>query len=196
VYRTDLATMVGILFQQSVELHAQVSWVDGIEGPCLVRVLVVKGNIAACSIEKSGEDIASSDAALRIVERLGTLEWTYAPLEKGQLALMTPQAVARLINPTTEILPSSIPVRVCLVGQHERNTWPRTQRLVFNLIDGNKSAERIAQLLSKPYEMVEKILYSLRAKDVIALSSRPLNDSHSAETRALQLIFEKQTKGA
>lgn len=181
--------MVGILFQQSIELRAEVSQVDGIEGPSLVRVVVMKGNIVACSIEKKGGAVISGDMALRIVDRLGALEWSYAPLEKGELALPMPQTA----SPAVEILPSSIPVRVGLVEQHERDRWPRVQRLVFNLVDGNKSVERIAQLLSKPCETVQKILYVLCANHIIVLSSRPVNDAHSAETHTIQSIFEKKT---
>ena len=193
MYRTDLATMVGILFQQSIELRAEVSQVDGIEGPSLVRVVVMKGNIVACSIEKQGGAAISGDMALRIVDRLGALEWIHTPLEKRELALPMPQTASPADTPAAEILPSSIPIRVGLVEQHKPDTWPRTQRLVFNLVDGNKSVQRIAQLLAKPCEVVQKILYILYANDIIVLSSRPVNDPHSAETHTLQSIFEKKT---
>jgi hypothetical protein len=37
-------------------------------------------------------------------------------------------------------------------------SWPREYRLVYALIDGKKTSAEIAELLHKPYEVVEQVL--------------------------------------
>jgi hypothetical protein len=195
VYETDLQTMVSIFFQQNIELHAKITQTSGTRQSGRVRVTLVKGTIVGCLIKWNDGTALSGSEALHVVERLGSLAWDYTPLmtkgstsitpQQGKSPESTPMAAgsfapqekqASTMPPGTSspgssqlvLRPNSVPVRTRAVSQQQFVEWSRSYRSVFNLVDGHNSIEKIAHLLTKPYEIVEKIVSDLHMQGIVA----------------------------
>jgi len=65
--------------------------------------------------------------------------------------------------------PLVIPRRIGQVEREMTKAWSRKQRQVFALIDGERSIERIALILSQPFTVVESIMSELQSMGVVAL---------------------------
>jgi hypothetical protein len=201
VYKTDLQTMTRVFFQQNVELRAEVVHIPGMQGPIRIRVTLIKGAVVACLIKSKSGKVLSGATALFIVERLGPLLWDYTSIKPGaspsdigqqHKALWGAPTKAQPITarkdqvPTTQSIgtrppgiawtslqPAQVPIRVRDVPQQQFAAWPRTYRLVFNLVDGRNSIGKIAYLLAQPYKTVASILADLHRQAIIDFSVRP-----------------------
>jgi hypothetical protein len=64
---------------------------------------------------------------------------------------------------------SLIPRRTMVIKPGQMQAWPRTQRMVYALIDGKNSIQRITDMLSLSPRVVEEVLRALRSMGVIVL---------------------------
>ena len=78
-----------------------------------------------------------------------------------------------VVRPVTGGFPvvgtSLIPRRTKEVEPGQMQAWPRTQRMVYALIDGKNSIQRITSMLSLSPRVVEQVLRALRSMGVIVL---------------------------
>ena len=62
-----------------------------------------------------------------------------------------------------------LPKRITEEQVSKFKQWPREYRLVFGLIDGNRTSVHIASLLHWPSERVVEVLHELHARRFIGL---------------------------
>jgi hypothetical protein len=78
-----------------------------------------------------------------------------------------------VVRPVTGSFPvagtSLIPRRTKEVEPGQMHAWHRTQRMVYALIDGKNSVQRITSMLSLSPRVVEQVLRALQAMGVIVL---------------------------
>jgi hypothetical protein len=168
VYTIDLATILQLLheFHRNGILQAELpSGVPGFKRYCLVLIDLAEGKIVSCHIKNgSGQTLLAGDDALIVVHDLGKLEWTFTSQQESSLLSLRDSTmdipVVRAMTPMPAQSP--IPRRIVQVGQEDLNSWPRKYRRVFVLIDGERSAEKIAAILSLPPGGVEAVVEVLR----------------------------------
>lgn len=178
VYTIDLATILQLLheFQRNGILQAELpSGVPGFKKYCLVLINLAEGKIISCHIKSdSGRTFLDGEDALRVVYSLGKLEWTFTPRQEAPLLNLRDSStdIPVVHDPTPKPVHSLIPQRIARVGQEDLNSWPRKYRRVFVLIDGERSVEKIAAILSLPpggVEEVGEVLRKLQSIGVIAM---------------------------
>lgn len=187
IYQLDIETLLSLLYEagQSGRLSTTLpSGVPGFKQFCQANIGLQEGKIVFCQIEQSnGRVLVSGKQALQILSRAGTREWQ---LEEAQFRQAT-SPVATPAPPTvTTATPLSsqerqrglsvIPQRGAFINQNTLSHFSRQQRRVLNLVDGIRSVERIAMLLSassdpsairQTLQQVEEILRELEALGAI-----------------------------
>lgn len=133
--------------------------------PWQAQLTLIEGKVTACHVRGSvnGRNLLTGGEAIRWLESSAYLTW--------ERTAFTPQQTFPLIFRDSQIVPlqpSGVPRRLTQaepLGIHE---WSRKQRQVFALVDGSRSAERIAVILCQPLNAVEGILLDLQSMGVIA----------------------------
>ena len=137
--------------------------VPPLSGTCRVEVQFDNGTVVGCHIENEHSSFSGRDAFLFLgSDKKRTFQWH----------LSTPQPVAlpvtkKAMQPTITSIPALVSVSV------DRTVWSREQRGVHNLVNGIKTVEQIADLLSKESNAVLRILMSLQALGVITFIDTP-----------------------
>lgn len=168
MYKLDLAAMLQMLqeFRQNAVLQTEISSVPGAKGRFQVQLDMFDGKITSCSIRSGdGQVLLAGDDAFTWLQDLGALNWTVT-LRQISTSALTQSSPALTPSP---VLRSPIPRRSVYVGQEQMRLWPRKYRVVFVLIDGRKSVEQIAGLLSLSIREVEEVVYELQANRLIVL---------------------------
>ena len=167
MYKLDVAALLQMLqeFQQNATLQTEIQSVPDGRGRFYVSLSLVEGKISSCSIKDSnGQSLLVGNNALQWLQRQGTLNWTLTLQQ-------TPTQTSTHTNPLPS-LPAPrifVPRRIVYVTQEQMSTWPRKHRTVFVLIDGKKSVEQLAGLLSLSVKEVELVLSDLRANKFIVI---------------------------
>ncbi len=169
MYRIDLKTILRILAHQSGKLDTTLDYIPGFRERCRAQLLLVEGNVVSCSIEGRDRNLLSGHEALRVLQDMGVLKWTYTPTPQSNPSPHVALLEAPSSRQVPEIHPLSFPTRIRLVEQQEFTSWPRLQRSIYNLADGSKSVEALVRVLSQPYERIVEALSALRIKGVIDL---------------------------
>jgi len=132
--------------------QAQLSFVDGIVTVCHVWR------------KADGRSLFGDVGAINWLKNLPSIRWT---LERPTPHEALPQAK----HGSQAVLSSSpqVPQRFRQVEQRMVPSLSRKQRQVFALVDGTRSAERIAAILRQPVEVVVKVLHDLETMGVIKL---------------------------
>src|SRR5436305_12115562 len=128
--------------------QAQLSFVDGIVTICHVWY----------KADRRG--LLPDREAARWLTNLPSLRWTLEELTSQQA-----------FNGSQAVLSSSsqVPQQFKQVEQRLILSLSRKQRQIFALVDGTRSAERIAAILRQPVGVVVQVLYDLEAMGVITL---------------------------
>jgi hypothetical protein len=153
--------------------------------PWRARLRVDKGSVTSCQIvDTFGAVIDKGDLALEALHKLGPLTWEVIldPLEgTGKLPVAPslrksstlPSVPERPVPaPNQPPAPPQVPYRLVNVSLQQMNQtqWPREYRLVYVLVDGIRSSEKIAGMLAMPRPDVEFILNDLKDMRVIDLN--------------------------
>ncbi|QBD81730.1 hypothetical protein EPA93_39475 [Ktedonosporobacter rubrisoli] len=146
----------------------------GTKEPCQVLIEMINGEISSCEIKnKKGHTLLAGKQALDTIAGVGKLNWEFELKPKAPDTSTFPQA-----SPQPETTPmrypsyldtSPIPIRTPHMMFADVQQWPRKYRQVFVLIDGQRSSEKIALMLSQPQAVIEGILRELQARGVIFL---------------------------
>lgn len=165
MYNLDFETMKQVMqeHQKTGYLYADVSsGVAGMQEPCRIEVNLQAGIVVSCSITgSSGRRLTDKDSAKKIA-RLGRLKWTFTPQEGVTLSSKS--------GPLPELAPL-FPQRTVHLEQWQLQSWPRMHRLVFALVDGTRSIDKIADVLSVSSDQVDKALRDLQSIGVVTLGS-------------------------
>ena len=169
MYKLDLAALLQMLqeFQQNAILHTEIESIPNARGRFQVQVSLFEGKVSSCLIrDRSGNTLLANSDALDWLQRLGTLNWTLTLQQSGPAA---PAQNSPLLSPSVPRPSIPIPRRIAHVTQEQMSQWSRKHRAVFVLVDGRKSVEQIAGLLSLPVKEVEKVLRDLQSTRFVAL---------------------------
>jgi hypothetical protein len=172
VYKFDLTTTLQILsrLRQNAILRTELQDTRNLTEKFVAQLDIIEGKAVSCYIKnRHGQIIFSDLEALRILYGLGPLEWSLAPRQDVTIAIPKPLLLpkpALLALPPPASTRSPVPRRIVLVDQEQMISWPRRHRMVYVLIDGQKSIDRIAAMLSLPVNVVEDIIRDLQSIDV------------------------------
>ncbi len=178
----DLASILQS-FRQNGELSAELPAKKlGNKTPWRARLRVSEGQVITCQIfDSRGTLIDAGDAALEALYKLGPLNWEVLPdrLERGsgKLPVLDPMKQSGPLpavkpEPEQPPGPSPTPYRLMTITLKQMNQtqWPRDYRLVYILIDGIRTTEKIASMLAMPLTDVEQIIHELQAMRIIDLN--------------------------
>ena len=151
----------------AVVLRAQVSGLPHVwTGLCLIELVLVQGTIYACTISTSqGQPVLHQEAAYQAVRHLGALEWTLIP-SAGSVPssrASMPEGIERPMSAT-----SWLPRRTqATLSPDQRDRLSRRHQQVWRLIDGSKSRDELARLLTMDPQEVGTILHDLFQQQMI-----------------------------
>lgn len=193
MYTLDLVTILRLLreFQRSGILQTRLpSGLQDLKLPCVVVIELLRGEMTACHVKDiRGQTLLADQEAFEAISVMGKLNWTFEALPEHELLSrrritgllpapsthlsagppQTPLAASTLERPAYFSHRPLVPRRLFSLNQHEINSWPRRHRQVYVLIDGVRSVEKIAAMLSQPPHMIEKILREIESVGVIVL---------------------------
>ena len=134
-----------------------------------VTIAVVKGKLVSCTItNQENFPFLIGDQVLNALADMGPLNWTLT-LQLTSSPLPSSPSI------TSGGSRNAIPRRLAEPQIAELSSWPRTQRLVFSLIDGKSSVTYIAYLLSLSSTLVERTIHELSSMNFVTFDySRPL----------------------
>lgn len=170
MYKLDLAAMVQILheFRQNGILQTEIRNVRGLKGPLQVQLDLADGEIISCMIQDShGQILYTNNDALSLLADLGPLDWTLTLKQSiPQVSITDTYLSVPPLHPPPITRPR-IPRRAIHLNQAQMNSWPRKHRMVYVLVDGQKTIENIALMLSLTPDAVEEVLHELQSIHVI-----------------------------
>ena len=169
MYLLDLPTMLRVLHTHAHTCLLRAELPGGVDiqkEPCHVSIVVVKRAMVSCAILTHDEFVyATDDVAYTLLAHAGRLDWT-----------LTLQLTSSLLSPPSVYISGKgrtlIPQRLSEPTPEQRQTWTRTQRLVFSLVNGKNSVTYIAYLLSLSTPLVEQTLSELYQMRVLALDAQ------------------------
>jgi len=165
VYTLDIETMRQVMqaHKKTGRLQTDLpSGVSSLREPCHVEIALEAGNIVSSSIVGSSGSLLTGERAYQELTHLGRLRWTFVPQSPS---VTQPEPAHRTLVKRA----ISRPRRVVVVEQSQMRPWQRMHKLVYALVDGTRSVEEIAKLLSTTPETIEEILSDLRSIRVIVM---------------------------
>jgi hypothetical protein len=133
-------------------------------------LILGQGRVHSCTIRsRDGSPLVQGGEALKILERLGNLEWQVQEFrgsgDSGQIVGSTGQAPAWSQEPLTG---QHIPRRlVAQLSPEQQQALSRRHRQVFALVDGVRRVASIATLLHLSPEKTAGLLHELRQDQLI-----------------------------
>lgn len=157
-YHLPVEAMIAIMAssRQSVLLLAHLPALAGFATQgCLARIVLEQGALRTCLIiRKSGVVLLQNQGAYAALLRCGDLEWRV--IRPADLAASGP---AQSVMGASEHTQWGIPrLRVTSLHRDLLTSFPRSQRVVLVLVDGKRSIEEIAHLLSKSPHDIQQML--------------------------------------
>jgi len=152
-------------FPEIVSLQAQLSSVPNLtREACIAEVTVGQGRLHSCAITTpTGQYLLQQKEAYTIIQQYGDLEWslhTTTPLpmqERPPPRQMSPPSSGK----PSRCVPTLTPVQTRTLQHMHKN--------VFALVDGVKTVEHIARLLTKSPQEVQHILRDLQEMHLVTL---------------------------
>ena len=166
MYTLDVETMRQVIqaHKKTGRLHADLpSGVSSLREPCHVEIALEAGNIVSSAIIGKSGSLLTGERAYQELALLGRLPWTFTP--RSPPTIQPLPVTHALEKPASPLRPR----RIVALEQQEMRPWQRMHKLVYALVDGNRSIAEIAKLLSTTPETVEDILNDLRSIRVIVM---------------------------
>ncbi len=174
MYHIDLTTILRIFAHQNGKLDTDVRHIPGVKERCHARLILSNGKVVSCIVEGKSGVLFLGEDALHMLQRMGILEWTYTPETQNAPPISTQMSPA---PPRSERIAENMlvlfPIRTRLIEPREFASWSRWQRFVYNLADGSKSVDDIAQVLYQPRERIQETLSELQRQGAITLLRSP-----------------------
>lgn len=172
MYLLDLETMLAMMreYRRTGMMTAALpAGSGGMRPGGRVEIILKSGSVVSCRIlNETGQSVLEQQEALRAVARVGRLDWTLSELHQEPQHFSVPQLPP---PPVAAIKP--IPRRLQeQVAPGQMVTWTRLQRQVFALVDGKKTVEQIAAILSASPPRVQQTLYELQAMGMVLADGR------------------------
>jgi len=153
--------------------------------PWQAYLYLVEGRAVACRIysKKDGRVLLGNEEAMHWLARWEKREFAWKALTSEQSRailfaqqssspqglLPSPQraASAQRLNEVMAANNDGVPQRLVSVEKNIMRSWPRNHRLIFALVDGKRSVEKIAAMLKLTQKNVEEVLSDLHRIGVI-----------------------------
>lgn len=181
----DLSTLLRN-FRQNGELFGDVPAKKlGNKAPWKARLRVVEGIITSCQILDNRDAVVNAgELALDTLYKLGPLNWEIVPDVRegsGQFPALNRARKSGALPGITDRVPPEpdpapvhwpIPYRLMNITLKQMNEtqWPRDYRLVYILVDGTRTSEKIAGMLAMSLSDVEQILGELQSMRIVDLN--------------------------
>lgn len=181
----DLETIL-LNFHQSGDLYADLPAKKlSNKVPWKAHLRVVEGNVVACQIlDNVGAEVNSGDRALKALYQLGRLFWEFsfdpqpgasipADSQADKSSGTLPGSPEQLpITPELPVTRHLVPRRLIAITVKQMNQaqWPRDYRMIYLLIDGQRTVEKIANMIGLPLQEVELVLHDLHSSRLIDLA--------------------------
>ncbi len=172
-YPLDLTTILYLLDQQQQSglLRATLAGLPGTRETCLAQLQLARGKVTSCVVETySGRLYAEGRRALSLLAQLGTIEWAWKVEEEGSRTRPLPavQTGGTGFKPSDGRL---VPQRKEPLRVEVLQRCSRTQRRVLGLVDGRRSVNEIATILSVPPTEVSRLKEVIRELEAMELLS-------------------------
>lgn len=141
---------------QSVLLLSHLPTLPGLaRHPGLARIELEQGAVRSCLISgQSGAVLLQGQDAYAVLSRCGDLEWrVIRPPDVMEAVRVRP--VTGMLERTQWGIPR---LRVAFLHREMLASFPRSQRVALALVDGRRSVEEIAYLLSKSPREIQQML--------------------------------------
>lgn len=175
------------------------SGVRDLKRPCLAVIELLNGEVVTCQVKDTkGQTLFWNQEAYEAIVGVGKLNWVLDSLSEAELPSRQglsnrpfrettppttgpvqmplawpgppgPNVTARLSGQASISRLSRVPRHRIRPTQRDINAWPRLHRQIYILIDGARSVERIAAMLSQPAQIVEQVLQEIEATGAILL---------------------------
>jgi hypothetical protein len=152
--------------------------------PWKAQLWLIEGKIDSCVILDQHDAVKSSgEAALRLLSEAGPVSWVLSSKAGGITGSLPVTSLGSATGAlSSEPLPASaiprqkpatrsfVPRRLITVTfeQMNRGRWPRNYRVVYAMIDGTRSPEQIANLLSLHPQEIAQIMRDLQGRGFIS----------------------------
>jgi hypothetical protein len=146
--------------QKTGSLHALIpTGVASLREPCHIEINIVAGAIISCTITgKKSRGYLTGEKAIRELYGIGQVSWTFTPQR---------EIVGRTTSSTFEPGEIFFSRRIQRLEPEHMMNLSRLHRAVFGLVDGTKSAIKIAEILSTSPDLVLRALNDLQSLGII-----------------------------
>ena len=160
-YLLPILAMIEIMkwSPDTVVLQAHLVALPGVSNEaCLAQVMLGQGNLSSCTITTTmGAVLLQQQEAYQALERCGELHWSVFPASSLSTSISQTNPPFR-VEPSDQhssMIPSR---RVSTITSETLATLSHRSKRVLALVDGKRSIDVIAQLLSiSPYEVQQKL---------------------------------------
>jgi hypothetical protein len=166
---TIIETMIASPFL--VQLHTSFSSLPNItKEPCLAELIVGQGKLHTCQVmTHTGHLLLEREGAIARLQHCGSVQWTLLPVARPDMLQIQAAPVPRQTSPPNTSFTSGCPQRIHRFIDDQMHALSHGQKHVFALVDGRKTVEHIARLLSKQESDVQQILQTLQDMHLISL---------------------------
>ena len=163
---SDMMIQVIRQFGYSGDCHADIPPQGSLKHGAHAILVAHKGMITSISIfSRNGKKQYHDKEALSVLSQSGVLDWTLVPSSTTPpVYSVTPSPPVR--SPDAD---SIIPLRLrrLPVNQSQIRAWSTLHRSVYALIDGTRSIEQIASLLSRRPTVIKQIIRELHSQNAL-----------------------------
>ncbi len=175
-YLLDLPTLLQILARQrhSGALLSRGVHLRGFKQEATIRIDILEGHLARCVVSdsQSGHILADGNKAYLAVVGIGAVEWQWHTMVAPQVLqtrALPSLSQRRLVE--KQSFATIVPWRTGVIRPDILGQLPRYQKHVLQMVDGVRSAEKIATLLLIEPEEIVKILRELQQMKLIIIHS-------------------------
>lgn len=166
-------------YNQSGTLEADVSAVLRKRGLYTAYIVIAEGNIVSCYVE---DKIAQHPSRIEVLIALDTDEgpfiWRFHPQQQKPLSYTDTSVATRSHQrlSSEQLTPNAIPYRIANLDLNWLTTWTpqqkRVLRMVYTLIDGQRTVATIEKSVPLPHAVVQEALVVLIAMQIITINSQ------------------------
>ncbi|HEY1351794.1 MAG TPA: hypothetical protein VGF67_19405 [Ktedonobacteraceae bacterium] len=168
-------------YYQSGILQADIRSAFHMQGPYIAYIEILEGNIVSCYLQNRAKQYEPTEieVLLRLDATEGPFAWRLYPQEQKQLpgpGALEPAPAQAQPAPQQQLTPYTVPRRLAPLDLSWLTTWSpqqkRTLRMVYAMIDGQRTVAAIERSTPIPNVDVQKALVILIAMHIITIESR------------------------
>ena len=160
-------TMKGL--PETVSFQAQLPAMPHLSSEiCFAQVIVGQGDCQFCTVvTRTGQILLQHQEAFTLVQQLGKLVWRLSTPTSEPLSLLPDHSFPSQEANAGRDLAQLLPQRTGELLPIQMQALPAAQRRVWFLVDGQKTIEQLARLLTKSVGDVYQLLLTLQEQQLI-----------------------------